>query len=161
MIEQRSRDTRFAAGLRRPGSRRPARLTPQRYERSRSSLAGVRVLVVEDDAASAKLVSVVLQGEGCAVRVASTAEEAERALADFAPQVIVLDFVLPTMSGLLFAQRLAAREGERPAVVATSVMSGPEVARLALDAGCAVYLPKPIDPLALPAVVASCLGGQP
>lgn len=146
-------------GLRRPGAKRPSRLTPTRYEKPKAALPGVRVLVVEDDAASAKLVAVVLQAEGCEVRVVSTAEEAEAALADFAPRLVVLDLVLPTMSGLLFAQRLAAREGERPAVVATSVMSDPEVARMALDAGCAVYLPKPIDPLALPAVVASCLGG--
>lgn len=159
MIEQRARDTRWAAGLRRPGARRPARLTPPRYEKTNLSLAGVRVLVVEDDAASAKLVAVVLQGEGCVVRAVSTGEEAERALTDFAPEVIVLDLVLPTMSGLLFAQRLATREGARPAVIATSVMRDPEVERMALAAGCAVYVPKPIDPLALPAVVASCLGG--
>lgn len=117
------------------------------------------MLVVEDDAASAKLVSVVLQGEGCVVRAVESAEEAERALTDFDPRLIVLDLVLPTMSGLLFAQRLAAREGERPVVVATSVMNDPEVTRLALAAGCAVYLTKPIDPIALPGVIAACLGG--
>jgi CheY-like chemotaxis protein len=106
----------------------------------------LRVLVVEDDPASAKLASVILRAEGCDVRVARSAEDAIAALATFRPTVILLDLVLPFMSGVLLAQRLKGDPATRDIVlIAVSAFDGGELERIAEEVGCAAFVHKPID----------------
>ncbi len=108
----------------------------------------VPVLVVDDDAAGAKLASILLRNEGCDVRVAQSAEEAFNVLEHFRPRVIVLDLILPLMSGLLFAQHIKGDPATSDIVlVAVTVINGPDTERMALSSGCAAYLRKPIDAL--------------
>jgi two-component system, cell cycle response regulator DivK len=129
---------------------------------ARSQLAGLPVLIVEDDAASAKLVAVVLQTEGCVTRIARSAEEALAVIETFSPRVIVLDLILPRMSGLLLAERLKKGPATRDIpIIAVSAFNGPETVRIAESAGCAAYIRKPIDPIALPQLLLSHLGGTP
>ena len=123
-------------------------------------LAGVPVLIVDDDAASAKLVSVALKAEGCLTLITSNAEDALAALSSFRPRAIVLDLILPRMSGLLFTQQIKADAATRDVVViAVSAFNGPDAERVAMSAGCAAYLRKPIDPIALPELLLTHLGG--
>jgi two-component system, cell cycle response regulator DivK len=123
-----------------------------------SSLAGVPVLIVEDDAASAKLMSIVLSAEGCEVRVMTSAEEALQALKTFAARVLVLDLILPRMSGLLLAQRLKADPATRDLIIiAVSVLGSTSAEELAREAGCAAYVNKPFDTLSFPSLVRDCL----
>jgi CheY-like chemotaxis protein len=123
-------------------------------------LKDVKVLVVDDDAASAKLVSVVLGGEGCDVKTAGSAEDALAILQSFEPRVIVVDLVLPLMSGLLFAQRLKADPAMRNIVlIAVTAFNGPEAERVARGTGFAAYVRKPIDPISFTGRVAEQLGG--
>ena len=123
-------------------------------------LKGLRALVVDDDAASAKLVSVVLRGEGCEVEIAPNAEDALTTLVSFRPDFIVLDLILPLMSGLLLAQRLKADPATRKIVIiALTVVNGPEAERATRDAGCSAYFRKPLDPLSFPERVLECLDG--
>ena len=125
-------------------------------------LSGLSALVVDDDAASAKLVAVVLRGEDCEVGIARNAEEALATLATFRPDFIVLDLILPLMSGLLLAQRLKADPATRAIViVALTVVNGPDAERAALAAGCNAYFRKPIEPLSFPERVLVCLKGTP
>jgi CheY-like chemotaxis protein len=125
-------------------------------------LSGLSALVVDDDAASAKLAAVVLRGEGCEVGIARNAEEALATLATFRADFIVLDLILPLMSGLLLAQRLKADPATRGLVIlALTVFNGPEAERAALAAGCSAYFRKPIEPLSFPQRVLSCLKGTP
>jgi two-component system cell cycle response regulator DivK len=124
-------------------------------------LAGRHVLIVEDDPPSAKLVAVVLGAEGCSTQVVSSAEGALIALEVHVPDVIVLDLVLPLMSGLLFARQVkASPRTARIPIIAVSAFNGSEAARLAREAGCAEYIRKPIDTMSFPAVVRSFLGGS-
>lgn len=123
-------------------------------------LANVRALVVEDDPASAKLLALVLRDEGCDVTVAASAEAALVALETSIPHIIVLDLVLPLMSGLLLAQQLRARpDTAKVPIIAVSAFNGNEVERAALAAGCAVYIRKPIDALSFPQFLRAYLGG--
>jgi CheY-like chemotaxis protein len=93
----------------------------------------LRVLVVEDDPASAKLASVILRAEGCDVRVARSAEDAIAALATF-------------LSGVLLAQRLKGDPATRDIVlIAVSAFDGGELERIAEEVGCAAFVHKPID----------------
>jgi CheY-like chemotaxis protein len=121
-------------------------------------LKGLKALVVDDDASNAKLAAVVLLGEGCEVEVARTAEEALVTLQGFRPDFVVLDLILPLMSGLLLAQRLKVDPATRDIVlIALTVFNGPDAERAALDAGFSAYFRKPIDPLSFPARVLECL----
>lgn len=119
-------------------------------------------MIVEDDPPSSRLLSVVLNTEGCDTRSASTAEGALAVLQEFTPRAIVLDLVLPQMSGLLLAQRLKAEAATRDIVIiAVSAFNGPEAVRVALAVGCAAYVRKPIDAIAFPQLLLSHLGDTP
>jgi CheY-like chemotaxis protein len=124
-------------------------------------LEGVKVLVVEDDPASAKLVVVVLEDEAGVVRTASSAEDAFAQLARDPPDLIILDLILPLMSGLLFAQQLKSQPATAAIpIIAVSAFNGSTVQRAALAVGCCAYIRKPIDVVSFPQLVRSHLGGR-
>jgi CheY-like chemotaxis protein len=123
-------------------------------DRGDVTLAGLRVLVVENDANNAKLVAIILRAEGCDVHVARSAEDALSVVPLFHPQVAVLDLVLPLMSGVRLAERLKNDTATADIVlIAVSALSGWEVEDIARAAGCAAYVGKPIDAFALPSLV--------
>lgn len=123
-------------------------------------LKGVKVMVIDDDAASAKLFSVVLVGEGYEVKAVSSAEDGLTLLQTFQPRLIVVDLILPLMSGLLFTQRLKADPSmQNIIIIAVTAFNGSEAERIVREAGCAAYVRKPIDPLAFIQLVATELGG--
>ncbi len=120
------------------------------------------MVLVEDNPSSAKLMSLLLGMEGAMVSVARSAEEALPLIESLRPPLVVLDLVLPRMSGLLLVQQLRAQPWAADIVfVAVTAFDGPEVRRVALQAGCAGYLPKPIDTDTFGHVVASHLGRKP
>jgi two-component system cell cycle response regulator DivK len=122
------------------------------------TLAGLRVLVVENDANNAKLVAIVLRAEGCDVHVARSAEDALSVVPIFHPEVAVLDLVLPLMNGVQLAERLKNDTATADIVlIAVSALSGWEVEDTARAAGCAAYVGKPIDAFALPSLVLALL----
>jgi sigma-B regulation protein RsbU (phosphoserine phosphatase) len=146
------------------GGKKPDRRprTGPRRRPARLQLEASSVLVVEDDAMSAKLLVVALGAEGCRVEVAPSAEDALARLRTFRPDLIVVDLILPLMSGLLLTQRLKADPATRDIpVIAMSAINGAATERIAHQAGCAAYVRKPIDPLAFTQLVATHLGGGP
>jgi CheY-like chemotaxis protein len=105
------------------------------------------VLIVDDDAPSVKLLTVVLEAAGCEVRFARTAEEAFETLRSFHPTVALIELILPLTSGLLLAQRLKADPATAEIVlIAVTALNGPDTERLAHEAGYSLYVRKPIDP---------------
>jgi two-component system cell cycle response regulator DivK len=124
-------------------------------------LAGIPVVLVEDDRPSAKLMSLLLGMDGAIVSMAHSAEEALPLIEVVRPPVVVLDLVLPRMSGLLLVQQLKAQPWAADiAFVAVTSFNGPEAKRAALQAGCAGYLRKPVDIETFAQFVASHLGGK-
>jgi putative two-component system response regulator len=110
-------------------------------------LAGVPVLIVEDEQASARIIAASLETHGCETRIARSAEEAVALLARFGPRAIVLDLVLPQLSGLVLAEQLTREPATRDIpIIATSQFREEDAAPLARDVGCADYVRKPIDP---------------
>jgi CheY-like chemotaxis protein len=106
-----------------------------------------RILVVEDDPTTARLFAVTLRAAGFEVAVAADAETARVVVRWFHPRLIVLDLVLPVMSGLLLADLLGADPAtEHIPLLAVSAFAENELARLARSAGCAALLAKPVDP---------------
>jgi two-component system cell cycle response regulator DivK len=122
-------------------------------------LHGRSALIVEDDPLSAKLAAVLLLDAGCKVVIAPNATDALGVLAVFQPSVIVLDLILPRMSGLLLAERIKATPKTRDAIiVAVSSMGGVETEQVVSKTGCAAFVRKPIDVLTFAQTVANCLG---
>ena len=121
-------------------------------------LSGTRVLIVEDHAPSARLMVALLASEASEVRAVGDAETALATLADFPARIVVIDLILPGMSGLVLAERIAARASAPPiALVAVSALAGPEILDLAQAAGCAAFVSKPIDTATFPDLLADLL----
>ena len=116
------------------------------------------VLVVEDEPQIQELIAVNLEHSGHRVRRAATAEEAESAIRDELPDVVVLDWMLPGESGLALARRLRSSERTRdlPIVMLTArAMEQDKV--LGLETGADDYLTKPFSPKELAARIKAVL----
>ncbi len=82
-----------------------------------TTVAGKRVLVVDDDPDIRELLSSALGDEGFEVAPAANGEEALAVISTFRPDVIVLDLMMPVMDGWQFASELRARDQEIPLVL--------------------------------------------
>ena len=108
-------------------------------------LRNIRVLVVDGDSTNATALLGMLCDEECDVRLVRTAEEALAILAAFPAQVIVLNLLLPRMSGLLLVKRLKGNPETRDiVVVSTSRADWGDAESLSREAGCASHLSHPI-----------------
>jgi two-component system, cell cycle response regulator DivK len=104
------------------------------------------ILVVEDNETNQMLVRAVLELDGYVVSVAGSAGEAWDELRRVTPSLILMDVQLPGQDGLSLTRELKADPATAgiPIVALTAhAMSGDR--ELALDAGCAGYIAKPID----------------
>ena len=107
-------------------------------------------MIVEDDPASNRIASKVLDGEGWQVTSFLNAEEAALHASDGVPDLLVLDLGLPGVDGLTFCRRL--REDPRWRDVHILVCTGrvdPADFVAVLDAGADDYLTKPVAPALL------------
>jgi two-component system cell cycle response regulator DivK len=113
---------------------------------TKGCLSDTRVLVVEDDEVTAKLFALLVREQGAIVKTVATAEEAFVELATEPPDLVLLDLVLPRMSGLLLLEVLRdAGLLDRAAIVAVTSIHGPGTEAIVREAGCDGYLLKPID----------------
>ena len=126
-----------------------------------AELAGVSVLVVEDDADAREMFTVVLREAGGATTAVDSGAAALAELDCALPDVLVSDISMPVMDGygLLRAVRTSADRLRRqlPAIALTA-HAGVDDRRAALDAGFQVHLSKPVDPCALVSAVAGLAG---
>jgi DNA-binding response OmpR family regulator len=102
----------------------------------------MRILVVEDEERLARLISRVLVEEGYAVETEANGRQAlMRALADVY-DLLIVDWMLPELSGVQLVKRLRAAEIGTPAIMLTA-RDQIEDRVEGLDAGADDYLPKP------------------
>lgn len=81
----------------------------------------MRVLVVDDSEDTARMMKVLLRGQGYEVKLAFAGREAIELAEGFRPDVVLLDLTLPDMSGVEVAEELRKTEGfERTSIVAIS-----------------------------------------
>jgi len=114
-----------------------------------------RLLLIDDDTELCELVTEFLAQEGFTVDVVHTGTEGvERALED-EPSLVILDVMLPGLSGFEVLQRIRARSAV-PVVMLTA--RGEEVDRIVgLEMGADDYLPKPFNPRELAARIRAIL----
>jgi excisionase family DNA binding protein len=109
------------------------------------STHGPLVLVVDDDARLREYMRVNLEMEGYTVREASSADEALQAIEGGAPDLVLLDVVMPGVDGWQMLQRMQERHGSIPVIM----FSGQVDEGSALDAeqrGARGFVGKPFDP---------------
>ena len=125
-------------------------------------MAGIQILVVEDDALQAKLVSLLLEDAGHTVQMAGSAESALDVLQWFRPDLILMDLQLPGKDGLALTRelRLIPIYVATPIIALTAYTDASHLAR-AREAGCDATISKPIDTEAFARQVRSCLGSLP
>ena len=109
--------------------------------------AGARILVVDDEPDISALVAYHFARTGYRVQTAADGEETIHAVETDTPDLIVLDLLLPGMSGLEILKEIRRRpETERiPVILLTA--RGEEADRVAgLSSGADDYVPKPFSP---------------
>jgi two-component system, cell cycle response regulator DivK len=105
-----------------------------------------RVLVVDDNPLNVELAAAVLSADGMQVEVAADAAETALRMAEFKPELVLMDIQLPGVDGLTLTRQIKADPATRHVVVlafTAYAMKGDE-ARM-LDAGCDGYISKPIE----------------
>ncbi len=148
----------------RPETVRPKEDQPGEYDCSERPLAGIRVLVVDDDPDARQLVRRVLTECGAEVAVAGSAAEAVGLVEALRPDILVSDIGMPDQDGYDLIRQVRSRVAAKtlPAVALTAFARS-EDRRRALLAGFQTHVAKPVEPAELVAVVASLVertGGQ-
>jgi DNA-binding response OmpR family regulator len=118
-----------------------------------------RILVVEDDAALSRILCDILRAERYDCRAVESAEDALAALASPpAPDLILLDIMLPGMDGFQFLRRLEADgRGGRVPVIVVSTLGDARNRAQARGLGAVDFIEKPFEPADLPRRVARAM----
>ena len=127
-------------------------------------LAGLHVLVVDDDEDAREAVAGVLETCGAEVVAVASATAALALLREARPDVIVSDIAMPGMDGhklLRTIRTLGAAHGGTTPAAALTAYATPSDRTKALLAGFQVYLAKPFDPIELITLVASLAAKTP
>lgn len=104
----------------------------------------IRALVVDDEPEVRQLLTDYLEERGFDALGVWDGEEALRRISDFRPHVILLDILMPGLSGVETLRRIGARLRET-CVIVISGHEDPETARRALELGAVEYLRKPVN----------------
>jgi two-component system, OmpR family, phosphate regulon response regulator PhoB len=117
-----------------------------------------RILVVEDDSAINMLLRYNLEAEGFKVDIVESGEEAEIAVAEAPPDLMVLDWMLPGLSGIELCRRLRAGRKTRGLPILMLTARGEEGDRVrGLTTGADDYVTKPFSPAELTARIKALL----
>ena len=117
-----------------------------------------RVLVVEDEPAQREVLAYNLEAEGFAVSSAENGEEALMLVDETAPDVIVLDWMMPNLSGIEVCRRLKIKSETRSIPIIMLSARSEEVDRVrGLETGADDYVIKPYSVVELMARVRSQL----
>ena len=120
-------------------------------------LEGIRVLLVEDDEDSRKLLGMMLKKQGAEVTSASSSAEALSALGQISPDVVLSDIGMADEDGYELMRKVRALPAEggglTPAIALTGYATRKDRER-ALSAGYQLHLAKPVEPADLVAAIA-------
>jgi len=111
-----------------------------------------RILIVEDEEPLTMLLRYNLEAQGYAVETAARGDEAEIKLAESAPDLVVLDWMLPGLSGIELCRRLRAKAATARLPIIMLTARGEEGERVrGLSVGADDYVVKPFS---LPELIA-------
>jgi len=117
-----------------------------------------RILIIEDEEPLTLLLRYNLEAEGYDVDTTARGDEAEIKLKESVPDLLVLDWMLPGMSGIELCRRLRARPETRQLPIIMLTARGEEEDRVrGLETGADDYVTKPFSPRELVARVGAVL----
>lgn len=116
------------------------------------------ILIVEDEPAIREMVAMALERADFSVVQAGNASEAEQRLADRLPDLIVMDWMMPGVSGIELARRLRRDDYTKqvPIIMLTARSEEDDLVR-GFDSGADDYLTKPFSPRELIARIRAVL----
>jgi two-component system phosphate regulon response regulator PhoB len=107
---------------------------------------GARILIVEDEEPLALLLRYNLEAEGYDVETIARGDEADTRLREAAPDLVVLDWMLPGLSGIELCRRLRARPETKALPIIMLTARGEESERIrGLATGADDYIVKPFS----------------
>jgi CheY-like chemotaxis protein len=105
-------------------------------------LAGLRILVVEDDEDSRFLLTLFLRVSGADVKACQSASEALHSFRRSQPDIILCDIMMPEHDGYWLMKQVRGLRPETPAIALTA-KSGDDDRAASLNAGFQLHLSKP------------------
>lgn len=110
----------------------------------------LRILIVDDNRDSLLTLSMLCRHEGMDVHMLRRGEEVPAAVAQFVPDVVLLDIGLPDRSGFDLAEELTELYGERrPLLIAVTAYASETEREMARVSGFHHFIAKPYNPQAL------------
>ena len=108
------------------------------------------ILVIDDERAIRDMVVMALEKEGFKCMEASDAHKAETIIAESAPDLLLLDWMMPGLNGVDFTRKLRRSEATRnlPIIMLTAKTEEEDLIR-GLESGADDYITKPFSPRAL------------
>jgi signal transduction histidine kinase/ActR/RegA family two-component response regulator len=126
-----------------------------------SSIAGLRVLLVDDETDGRELVKIMLEQNGVQVKAAASAVEALQTFAEWKPDILVSDIGMPEEDGYSLIRKVRSlpqeQGGNVPAAALTGYVGQEDYVK-ALSAGYQSHIKKPVELEELIAVVTSLTG---
>jgi two-component system phosphate regulon response regulator PhoB len=118
----------------------------------------INVLVVEDDDAIREMLGMVLEQADFGVKTAPDAQQAQNLINQQPPDLIVLDWMLPGLSGVEWARRLKKDKNYKDTPIIMVTARGEEEDKIrGLDVGADDYVTKPCSPRELVARIKAVL----
>lgn len=121
-------------------------------------LAGLNILVVDDDDDSRFYITTVLEADGATIMAVASAAVALKVLPELQPDVLICDIAMPGEDGYTLIRKIRALKpdiwGKLPAIALTAYGDS-EYRSRALEAGFQTHVAKPVDPGELVAIVAN------
>lgn len=127
------------------------------YKKLQQEASEKKILIVDDDSVTLKMLEKILLSEGFWVAKATNGKEALYIADDFLPNVIILDIMMPMMDGTITLQKLEENPRTRniPVLFLTSLISKKE--ELLKSDKKRVFLAKPIDRDTLLKEITKCI----
>ena len=106
-------------------------------------LAGIKVVLVDDDADVLQAMAAVFEAEGAITRTVADGNEAVRVCQEDPPELVVLDMMLPKRSGFLVLEKIKGYE-DAPIVIMLTANEGRRHQAYAESLGVDTYMLKPV-----------------
>lgn len=128
-------------------------------ERPAGHGGGKRVLIIEDEANISEAIRFILRRDGWGVAIHPTGEGALDAVAQYRPDVVILDVMLPGDNGFDILRALRREQGhETLPVILLTARGGASARDLAREAGASLFMAKPFANADLLAAVRQLVG---
>ena len=118
-------------------------------------LAGLKILVVDDDDDSRFYITVVLEADGAIATAVASAAAALKVIPQLQPDVLICDIAMPNEDGYTLIRKIRALKPDIFPAIALTAYADTEDRNRALAAGFQDHVGKPVDPGELVEIVAN------